>query len=279
MDVNKENTWIVFVIDKQHYAIPTHFVREMTLIARPVPIPKAPEYIRGMIDLRGTVMPVIDMRTWLGLKSGRDEIQKLIQEMHQREKDHRDWLSDLDASIEEKRPFTKATDPHKCAFGKWYDQYKSDNVFIRGLLREFDRPHKAIHSIAVQVLEANEAGRHDAAKRIIDSTRETELRTMIELFEKFCQALDESLREVSIVVEYNDIISALVVDNVEGVELLGDDFDSIKSMVGEGGQPHITSIGHRVKDDSPVLIPNIQILFEDSKHIDTEDEDSPTTIK
>ena len=33
-----------------------------------VPVPKAPSYVKGLLDLRGTVIPIIDMRLKLGME-------------------------------------------------------------------------------------------------------------------------------------------------------------------------------------------------------------------
>ena len=57
---------LVFKIDHQEYAIPVAHVRgligmpELTRIA-------APEYVRGVIDVQGNTVPVLDLRVKLGL--------------------------------------------------------------------------------------------------------------------------------------------------------------------------------------------------------------------
>ena len=56
---------------------------------------------------------------------GTEVTQKLIQLFTEKEKDHHDWLNALEESIVDGVPFTKAKDPHQCAFGKWYDKFQT----------------------------------------------------------------------------------------------------------------------------------------------------------
>lgn len=45
-------------------------VREVLRIAAVTPLPKAPPFVEGVINLRGDVTPIIDMRKRLGLEPG-----------------------------------------------------------------------------------------------------------------------------------------------------------------------------------------------------------------
>ena len=80
-----------------------------------------PPEIRGVINLRGKVMQLIDLRVKLGLPSAKAEFDELIQLLHDREQDHHNWLTELEACVRERRPFKMAKDPHACKFGLWYD--------------------------------------------------------------------------------------------------------------------------------------------------------------
>lgn len=51
----------------QEYAIDIMQVREIRNWSAPTPLPRTPDYVKGVINLRGTVLPVIDMTKRLGL--------------------------------------------------------------------------------------------------------------------------------------------------------------------------------------------------------------------
>ena len=58
---------ISFEIGEQEFCIDIRTVREIRGWTLATPLPQAPEYIRGIINLRGSIMPVIDLRARLGL--------------------------------------------------------------------------------------------------------------------------------------------------------------------------------------------------------------------
>ena len=83
----------------------------------------------------------MDLRVRLGMIPLKKEIDDLVDLMKQREQDHRKWLEELESSVRQQREFKLATDPHKCAFGKWYDTFTTDNLTLGHALKKFDQPH------------------------------------------------------------------------------------------------------------------------------------------
>lgn len=55
-----------FEVGAQTYCVPVSAVREIRGVTPPTPLPDAPPYVRGVINLRGQVMPVIDLSWRLG---------------------------------------------------------------------------------------------------------------------------------------------------------------------------------------------------------------------
>ena len=58
---------ISFCIGEQEFCIDVKTVREIRGWTPATPIPHAPTYMRGVINLRGAIMPLIDLRNRLGL--------------------------------------------------------------------------------------------------------------------------------------------------------------------------------------------------------------------
>jgi purine-binding chemotaxis protein CheW len=61
---------VSFHLDKEVYGIEITKVREIILITEITKIPQTPHYVKGLINLRSTVIPVIDLRTLFGLREG-----------------------------------------------------------------------------------------------------------------------------------------------------------------------------------------------------------------
>ena len=50
-----------FTMDGQYYAVDIMLVREIRGWSKPAPLPHSPKYMRGVINLRGTVLPILDL--------------------------------------------------------------------------------------------------------------------------------------------------------------------------------------------------------------------------
>jgi purine-binding chemotaxis protein CheW len=58
---------ILLGVDGREYALPLHCVVEVVRMAALAPAPDGPGYLLGLLDLRGRVVPVLDLRQRLGL--------------------------------------------------------------------------------------------------------------------------------------------------------------------------------------------------------------------
>ncbi|MGC1496004.1 MAG: chemotaxis protein CheW [Sulfitobacter sp.] len=59
---------LTFQLVNQEYALDIMSVREIRGWTRATPLPHAPHYMKGVINLRGTVLPVMDLGERLGLE-------------------------------------------------------------------------------------------------------------------------------------------------------------------------------------------------------------------
>ena len=54
--------YVTFVIADENYGVPVLKVQEIIGMTPIVPVPNSEEFIKGVINLRGSVVPVVDMR-------------------------------------------------------------------------------------------------------------------------------------------------------------------------------------------------------------------------
>jgi purine-binding chemotaxis protein CheW len=60
---------VIFRLDKEEFGAPIASVQEIVRVPEQlIRVPKAPSFVEGVINLRGTVLPVIDLRQRLGLQ-------------------------------------------------------------------------------------------------------------------------------------------------------------------------------------------------------------------
>jgi purine-binding chemotaxis protein CheW len=63
----QKNKFITFRLGEQAYAFEIRFVGEIIGIQKITPIPDVPDYVRGVFNLRGRVIPAVDVRARLML--------------------------------------------------------------------------------------------------------------------------------------------------------------------------------------------------------------------
>ena len=62
-----QGQYLTFMVMGEEYGIDILRVQEIRGFSKITPIPQAPRYIRGVLNLRGTVVPIVDLRSRLGL--------------------------------------------------------------------------------------------------------------------------------------------------------------------------------------------------------------------
>jgi len=58
---------VTFYLDREEYGVDVRQVQEIRRVGDITTVPRAPEFIRGVINLRGRILPVLDLKRKLGL--------------------------------------------------------------------------------------------------------------------------------------------------------------------------------------------------------------------
>lgn len=58
--------YLTFLLDDQEYGIEIQSVQEIRGYTRVTTLPNSPRHLKGLLNVRGTVIPVFDMRVWFG---------------------------------------------------------------------------------------------------------------------------------------------------------------------------------------------------------------------
>jgi purine-binding chemotaxis protein CheW len=64
-----EGQYLTFLLKSETYGIPIGCVREINRVGEITPVPRTPEFIKGVFNLRGKIIPVINLREKLGIKA------------------------------------------------------------------------------------------------------------------------------------------------------------------------------------------------------------------
>ena len=66
-DEHIEDMYLTFSVADEEYAVSISYVTEIVGLQKMVEVPDVPEYIKGVINLRGKVIPIMDVRLRFGL--------------------------------------------------------------------------------------------------------------------------------------------------------------------------------------------------------------------
>ncbi len=64
---SEERTYVAFRLDREEFGLPVESVREILRVGETTRVPQAPPHIRGLMNVRGSILPVVEIRTRIGL--------------------------------------------------------------------------------------------------------------------------------------------------------------------------------------------------------------------
>lgn len=263
-----ESEYLVFSSGKQLFALPyDHLV---TVVDSPVctPVPNSPAHVRGIINFHDKSVPLYDCRIKVGLEPYRVEIEKTVAALKQRKQDHINWLNKLKDEVHGNNPITVQTDPHKCAFGMWYDAFTSESPGLTTFMLRFQEPHRQIHTIAIQAKELIAAGRPEEAKQLITKTENTLLKSLIVLFDSADEKIQKFTYEYAIVVDYPGWDTfAISADGLKRFEKFDEVIFPLPRVFAGNAVNFIDAIGRqeiREGEFEDVLIINLERFLEDT---------------
>ncbi len=66
---DKEGKYLTFTLAEEEYGIGILKIKEIIGMMAITPVPRTPQFVKGVVNLRGKVIPVIDLRLRFGLKA------------------------------------------------------------------------------------------------------------------------------------------------------------------------------------------------------------------
>jgi purine-binding chemotaxis protein CheW len=80
LEEDDEEKLVVFRLDAQEYGVPVEAIQEIIRVPAELSrVPRTEAFVEGMVDLRGAVLPVVDLRSRLGLdRAVRNDRQRIL---------------------------------------------------------------------------------------------------------------------------------------------------------------------------------------------------------
>jgi purine-binding chemotaxis protein CheW len=210
--------YLVFSAREYLLALPYYDIIQILDSPSFTAMPNMPRYVRGVIDFMGEAIPLIDTRIKLSVTSRQEEVTEFVSTFMLRKQDHLNWIVKLKDAVDNDHEITVEKNPHNCAFGKWYDTYRPNTLALSSYMQRFDKPHQAIHNLAVQAEELIRAGQKEQAKALIHAAENKELKVLVGLFDGFEEQMRLSYQEYAVVVAQDGRKYSLSVDSIKYFE-------------------------------------------------------------
>lgn len=234
--------WLIFKLQNRYFAVNSGDVTSIFQLEQEVtPVPGYSENVRGIINLRGDVIPILELRQILEIISFEKEHKDFSNMLDIRKQDHVNWVNELQQCVEGsdgcKGNFKLAIDPHQCAFGRWYYSYKTTDQTVLFHLNKIDEPHRKLHETAEKIFEcesiADKNLRREKANELMSIAKSEYMPAILNLIDETKDVLKSSYREMCIVITTNGHNFGVLVDevcSVEAIEFVGSESE-IKKML------------------------------------------------
>ena len=67
-EVSREGKYLTFTLDREEYGLGILKIKEIIGMMPVTSVPKTPDFVKGVINLRGKVIPVLDLRLRFGMQ-------------------------------------------------------------------------------------------------------------------------------------------------------------------------------------------------------------------
>lgn len=250
---------VIFKVGNGLYCASSKYIETLTQLPEHEPLPEAPPTVTGVFPYRGDFITMFDMRTAFGQESLANRFSSFCDILDQRKADHIRWVGELERCGQNDEELTLASDPHKCAFGKWYYSFNSENALINAQLRKIEEPHRLLHETTHDLELCRKKEKPDERERcinrILDLAKNKYMPQVLGLLDETKEIFRTALFNEMVII-LRDARVGLVVDEILMVDhLLPEDenngFGSLHSS------PYVLGIRHSEKVDKVLLELNI----------------------
>lgn len=253
-----DDLWLTLSLAGRKYAVSCACIDSIFQVQQKVTaIPQTGSEVIGVITLRGMALPLVSLRVLLGAPTLEQEQHAFSDMLHARQQDHLRWTEELRRSIERDEPFSGATDAHQCAFGQWYDHYKTSHPTIRYQLNRIDEPHQNLHAAAAAYLSCRQKPTCGEAERA-EILRKAALYSeqVVSLIEETISAFQDNKRSMCIALSDGVTRVGILVDEIHSAEKL----TQVHALDETNCDRYVSSIGETATG-AHVLLLNEAALF------------------
>ena len=215
-----ELPWLIFTLSGNAYSVNSKYVNGLEMKSdRITPLPHAPEVYCGMVERRGEVYPLLNMRKVFGFKPLDDELGEFRKLVEDKIAEEKAWFNNLMSQFENGGSIhiTKAQNNIK-----FFEKLSEYNSAVNAKLETAKRAYGELSKVLNEALAADS---QKEKEELMNKARTESFRQVLKALDGIVKAQENSFREIVVVLNDGEQMLGLLVDQVLAV-------DKISSVVG-----------------------------------------------
>jgi chemotaxis signal transduction protein len=259
---------VTFRIAKEEFAFHMEHVREILRVQTPNQVPDVPEYVLGVLTVRGKILPVIDLRRLLQQRSLADEFAASCRTL----REEYDSALDEVAKIFAGDCYQKVEPKVSERLRKWLAETNSSSQLLMETLAQA----RGLNEMVIKHLQLRvrheEQGDHDAARACGEEVV-AEGRKTVAALRRFEEQIAQNIQEDQriIVVDADGFVLGLVVDHVHEVLNVPKSLMEPPPRITSSGGMELSGVAKLDDGARLIMLLDVASLMKDQKLRDVQD--------
>ncbi|MGA3024813.1 MAG: chemotaxis protein CheW [Bryobacteraceae bacterium] len=264
---------VTFRIAKEEFAFHMEHVREILRVQAPVQVPDVPEYVLGVLTVRGQILPVIDLRRLLQQRSLADELTDTCRPLREEYERRLEDVEKVFAGGHQQRVKSSISERLR----KWLAETNSSSQVLMETLAQARGLNERVIKQLGLVSKHEECGDGDAARacgeELISAARGT-----VAALRRFEEQIPQNIQEDQriIVVDAEGFVLGLVVDHVHEVLNVPKNLLEPPPQITSGGGMELSGVAKLDDGSRLIMLLDVASLMKDQKLRDVRDSSAQT---
>jgi len=214
-DNSEEEQLVSFQVGPEEYGLDINAVQEILRVSEITEVPNVPDYVKGLFTIRNKLMPVVDLRTLLGMENIAEQYINTLKTIIT---GTANWGKELHNSVASGNSFNGETNPALSEFGLWVDEFNTASQEIQNKFKEIRDPHIMVLHGAEPLLKLAKTSKDEA---LVEFTEKIEplIDTILTQLESLQNVIRENIHEDQriLVVDDGSLTVGYLVDHVNEV--------------------------------------------------------------
>jgi len=222
--------YVIVEVNSSNYGFPTGSTVELmaSSAAAVTRVPKSPRFVHGVINHRGSIIPVVDTRALLGLKTASEQGEAVVKRIGEYELELLAWVDAIETAISSGEQFEGTTNAGETTLGKWRHSVLNDPRELQRL-QQYDSgireqvestavPHKRLYAAGEKALGLLESGDSEGAQECVKQAKEVEFGALRRIFRSIKRNVSGGFKTMLVITELGERRAAFEVDSVHTVK-------------------------------------------------------------